>query len=290
MRNFMITTDTTCDLPEEYITEHELGIMSLTYTFEETTYCYKNPLPLKEFYQRMRSGALPTTAQVNPEEARTIFQEMLDKYDCDILHIAFSSGMSGSYNSARIAAEELAEEGIAHKIIVIDSLSAACGQGLLVQKTVNLRDEGKTLEEAAKWVEENKLHVVHSVTVDDLNHLYRGGRLSKTSAVIGSIVNVKPIISVNDAGVLVPLGKIRGRKKSLSALVDNMEEKIGSFKDENALVCIGHGDCPEDAEYVAKLIRERLGLQNIFINYMGPIIGCHAGPGAVLLCYMGEHR
>lgn len=290
MKNFMITTDTTCDLPRDYVTEHKIGMMSLTYTFDDTTYCWDNPLPLTDFYQKMREGSLPTTAQVNPAEAKRIFKEMLDAYDCDIIHLAFSSAMSGSFNSARIAAEELMEEGIRHKIFVIDTLCASAGLGLLIHRALNLQEEGKNAEEAAAWLEENKLNVVHTLTVDDLHHLYRGGRLSKTSAVLGSIVNVKPLIYITDEGSLLSSSNVRGRKKSLNALIDNMEKCMGSWRGKNDLVCITHGDCEEDANYMADVIRERFGIENFMIYPIGPIIGCHVGPGAIILAHMGDTR
>lgn len=290
MKTFVITTDNTSDLPEAYIKENNIGIMSLTYNIEGVTYSYENPLPPDVLYQKMRDGSIPTTSQVNPAEAKRIFLEMLEKYDCDILHISFSSAMSGSYNSARIAAEELEEEGISHKIRIVDSLGASAGMAIMIHNALKFQAEGKSVDEAFSWLEENKLHVVHTLTVDDLNHLYRGGRLSKTSAIIGSIVNVKPFIYVNDDGILIPNGNVRGRKKALNALVDYMGDVIGSYADKNDLVCISHADCEKDAEYLAGQIRERFHIENFMISMIGPIIGTHVGPGGMILCYMGEHR
>lgn len=290
MKNFVITTDNTSDLPKEYIEKNNIGIMSLTYTIEGNTYSYENSMPLTDLYQKMRNGSIPTTSQVNPAEAKRIFLQMLEKYDCDILHISFSSGMSGSYNSARIAAEELADEGISHKIKIVDSLGASAGIAIMIHNALKFQAEGKSVDEVYEWLEENKLHVIHTLTVDDLNHLYRGGRLSKTSAIIGSIVNVKPLIYVNDEGVLIPNGNVRGRKKALNALIDNMGEVLGSYADKNDLVCITHADCEADAEYVANQIRERFHIENFMISMIGPIIGSHVGPGGMILCYMGEHR
>ena len=290
MNKFMITTDTTSDLPAEYIKEHNIGIMSLTYTLEDVTYDWEHPMDVKEFYKKMREGSLPTTSQVNPEIAKEIFTEIANKNDSDILHIAFSSGLSGSYNSAQIAADELAEEGFAHKIIVIDSLCASLGEGLLVHKAVQKMEAGESLDATAQWVEENKLHLVHNFTVDDLFHLYRGGRVSKTTAVIGSIVNIKPLLHVDNDGHLIPLSKVRGRKKSLIALVDSMEKQMGAYRDQNDIVFISHGDCIEDAQFVADHIKERFGIDNFLINYVGSTIGAHSGPGTVALFYMGEAR
>ena len=212
MNNYIITTDTTTDLPEDYIKKHDLGIMSLTYTLEGTTYSKDNPLDVRLFYEKMRNGSMPTTSQVNPENAKNIFLPYL-KDGYDILHIAFSSGLSGSYNSTRIAAEELSEEFPDRKITIIDSLAASLGEGLLVHKAVMLKEQGADLDAVADWVEQNKLHIVHNFTVDDLFHLHRGGRVSKATAILGTMINVKPILHVDDEGHLIALSKVRGRKK-----------------------------------------------------------------------------
>lgn len=290
MKNFVITTDTTADLPAEYIEKHRIPLMSLTYTIEGNTYTWENPLPVADFYRMMRNGSLPTTSQVNPEEAGALFEQIIKTQDADILHIAFSSGLSGSYNSVRLAAEELSEKYPDHRIIVVDSLCASLGEGLLVHKAVMMKESGKSLEETAKWVEENKLHVVHNFTVDDLYHLYRGGRVSKTAAFVGTVINIKPMLHVDDEGHLIPLSKVRGRKKSLIALVDAMERQIGSWRDKNDIIFISHGDALEEAEYVASLIKERLGYDSFLINYVGSTIGAHSGPGTMALFYMGDYR
>lgn len=290
MKKYMITTDTTADLPESYIQEHELGIMSLTYTIDGETYERGHDLPVKEFYAKMRNGSLPTTSQVNPDGAREVFLNTMLKHDCDILHIAFSSGLSGTYNSARIAAEELAEEHPEHKIIVIDTLAASLGEGLLVHKALENRKNGMSLEENAKWVEENKLHLVHNFTVDDLFHLHRGGRVSKTAAILGTMINLKPILHVDNEGHLIALSKVRGRKKSLMTLVDNMEKQMGSYRQQNDIVFISHGDCEEEAQYVADLVKQRFGIESFIINHVGSTIGAHSGPGTMALFYLGEYR
>ena len=291
MKNFIITTDTTADLPAEYIARHELGIMSLTYTLEGTTYTWENPLPVKDFYDKMRAGSLPTTSQVNPEEAADLFERLLaEKNNVDILHISFSSGLSGSYNSTRLAAESVMEKHPDTRIIVIDSLCASLGEGLLVHKAVTMRDAGKSLDEVVSWLEENKLHLVHNFTVDDLFHLYRGGRVSKTAAFVGTMIQLKPVLHVDDEGHLIPLSKVRGRKKSLIALVDSMKKQLGSWQDKNDVIFISHGDCLEDAQFVADRIKEQLGYENFLIHDVGPTIGTHTGPGVVALFYMGDVR
>ena len=289
MDNYIITTDTTADLPEDYIKKHDLGIMSLTYTLEGTTYSKDNPLDVRLFYEKMRNGSLPTTSQVNPENAKNIFLPYL-KDGYDILHIAFSSGLSGSYNSTRIAAEELSEEFPDRKITIIDSLAASLGEGLLVHKAVMLKEQGADLDTVADWVEQNKLHIVHNFTVDDLFHLHRGGRVSKATAILGTMINVKPILHVDDEGHLIALSKVRGRKKSLQALVDSMEKQMGTYKNQNDIVFISHGDSLADAQYVADLVKQRFGIDSFLINYVGPTIGAHSGPGTIALFYMGDYR
>lgn len=288
---YLITTDSTVDLPLDYQLEHELILLPLSYTLDGKVYNQENALSTKEFYECMRAGAMPTTSQVNPETAKEIFKEILQQKKRDILHIAFSSGLSGSYNSARLAAEELQEESN-HKIVVIDSLSASMGEGLLVHKAIQLKKQGKSIDELAKWIEENKLRICHNFTVFDLNHLYRGGRVSKTAAVLGTMVNIKPVLHMDDEGHLVAVGKVRGRKKSLTTLVDNMEKQIASCLQENRedVVFISHADAKEDALFVADLVKERFGIEHFLISEIGPVIGSHTGPGVVALFFVGEKR
>lgn len=287
MREFFITTDSTVDLPKEYLEENHNLVLSLAYILEGTTYEDMNGLPYKEFYDKVRAGALPTTSQINPEQAQEAFETIL-KEGKDILHIGFSSGLSGSYNSARIAAEELANTYPEAKVIVIDSLCASMGEGLLLYKANEMKKKGCGIEGIAAWVTENRLNICHNFTVDDLNHLHRGGRVSKATAVIGTMVNIKPVLHVNNEGKLVSVGKVRGRKKSLNELADRMEKQIEGF--ENDIFMISHGDCLEDAEYVAEQVRTRFGIQNVMINPIGPVIGTHAGPGTIALFFMGHPR
>ena len=289
MSEFVITTDNNSDLPKEYYREHELGVISLTYTLDGSTYNMYTALSDHEFYERMRRGSMPTTAQVNPEDAKSLFEPYL-KAGKNILHIAFSSGLSGSYNSSRIAAEELMEEYPDAKIITVDSLCASLGQGLLVHKAVRMKENGKEMDEIAKWVEDHKLNLCHMFTVDDLNHLYRGGRVSKMTAIFGTMANIKPVLHVDNEGKLINIGKVRGRKKSLAALVSGMEERIGSYRDQNDIIFISHGDCLDDAEYVKKLVQEKFGCENFLINHVGATIGAHSGPGTVALFFLGDAR
>lgn len=287
MREFVITADSTVDLPKEYLAENNNTILSLSYMLEDKTYEDMHGLSPEEVYEKIRKGALPTTSQINPEQAREAFEKII-KEGKDILHIGFSSGLSGSYNSARIAAEELEEEYPDAKIIVVDSLCASMGEGLLLYKVNEMKKHGKSLEETGRWAEDNKLHICHNFTVDDLNHLHRGGRVSKATAVLGTMVNIKPVMHVDKEGHLVPVGKVRGRKKSLISLVDRMVEQIEGY--DNDMVMISHGDCREEAEYVAQLVKEKTGISQVMINFVGPVIGTHSGPGTMALFFMGKER
>ena len=288
--SYVITTDSTCDLPEEYYQEHRLTVLPLSYILDGKTYQRGvQELPAEEFYAKMRNGSMPTTAQASPNDARQAFEPIL-KEGKDILHIAFSSGLSGSYNSAQIAAQELMEEYPQRKIRVVDSLCASLGEGFLVHKALEQKEKGMGLDELADWCETHKLNVVHSFTVDDLFHLHRGGRVSMVAAVVGTMISLKPVLHVNNEGKLIPLSKVRKRKKALDALVDAMGERQGSYAGKNDIVFISHGDCLEDALYVKQRIQERFGVQNFLVNMIGPVIGAHSGPGTVALFFMGDAR
>ncbi|GHU43879.1 hypothetical protein FACS1894111_10220 [Clostridia bacterium] len=290
MKKYIITTDNTADLPASYLTEHEIATISLSYILDGETYGNGKDLSCKEFYDKMRSGALPTTSQVNPTIAKEFFSALIAKEDADILHISFSSGLSGTYNSLRIAAEELTEEDSNHTVIVIDSLAASLGEGLLVHSALKNRQNGMSLQENADWLLANRLHVVHNFTVDDLHHLARGGRISKTAATLGTLVSIKPLLHVNEEGQLEPVDKVRGRKKALKGLVYAMEQQLGSFRNQNEIIWISHADAPEDAQYVADSIKEHLGFTDFIIGEVSPTVGAHSGPGTIALIYLGEKR
>ena len=289
MSEYVITTDNNSDLPEKYLKDHGVGCMYLSYSMDGKNYTHGNFLPEHEFYEAMRNGSMPTTAQVNPENAKALLEPYL-KEGKDILHIAFSSALSGTYNSSRIAAEELMEEYPDRRIIVVDSLSASLGQGLLVWLAQQKKELGQTLEDVADWAEKNKLKMVHLFTVDDLNHLYRGGRVSRTTAIVGSMLNIKPVLHVDNEGKLTAIGKVRGRKKALQELVKLMDEKIGSFGADCDTIFISHGDCEQDAQYVAAKVKEKYNIKNIIINQVGATIGAHSGPGSMALFFVGDVR
>ncbi len=288
MKNFIITTDINCDLPQEIYEKFDIRSMQLHYILEGIDYAGNDErITPADFYEKMRSGSMPQTMQVNPAHAKEVFKSCIDN-NCDILHIGFSSALSGSVGSAQLAAEELREDYPDTKIIVVDSLCASLGQGLLVYKAAQQKALGKSLEETATWTEENKLHVCHYFTVDDLNHLARGGRISKSAAMIGTMMKIKPVMHVDNEGRLIPLYKARGRKIALNDLVEEMKKHVGSMK--NDIVFISHGDCIEEAQYVADQIKAEFGIEDFVINYVGPTIGAHSGPGTIALFFMGDAR
>ena len=289
MGKFIISTDTTADLTEEFIKAHDIDIHPLFYLIDGTVYGGDEKLSDKEFYSRMRSGSMPTTMATNPDDSAAFFRKRIEQ-GYDIIHIAFSSGLSSSYNNAVIAKDTVKEEYPDARIAVIDSLAASMGEGLLVYKAIEQANEGKSFDEIVEYVENTKLHISHQFTVDDLNHLYRGGRVSKTAAIIGSIVGIKPVLHVNDEGKLIPTGKVRGRKKSLLTLVDYMEKSMGSRRNNNNVVFISHGDSLEDAMYVGDLIKERLGISNVVYNTICPTIAAHSGPGTIALFFEADNR
>ncbi len=287
MRDYVITVNSTVDLPKEWLEERRVPVVPLKYTIDGETYTDMEGLTGKEFFAKLREGKMSTTSQVNPEEAADMLEPFL-KEGKDILHLGFSSGLSGTLNSMKIAGEMLEEKYPEAKVIVIDTLCACLGEALLLYKALQQKEKGMNIDELAQWVEENKLHICHDVTVDDLNHLHRGGRVSKTTAVLGTLVQIKPIIHMDDNGKLQVIGKERGRKKSLNKIVDMAVEQSKGW--DNDIIMITHGDCIEDAEYVAKLVREKMGIDNILINNIGTVIGSHTGPGVVAVFCMGNKR
>jgi len=286
-REFAFITDSTCDLPIDILQENNVMWLSLTYEVNGTEYNSSNTLPVEEFYAKMRAGSVTKTSQITPDAFRDVFEKVIES-GRDILCVNFSSGLSGTYNSARIAGESLKEKYPDAKIYIIDSLCASLGEGLLVYKAIQLINDGKSIDEVALWLEENKLHLCHMFTVDDLMFLHRGGRVSRTSAIAGSILGIKPGLHVDNEGHLMPLAKVRGRKQSLNWLVDNMAERIGSWENDTIAIC--HGDCIDDANYVANLVKSRFGIEHVIINHTGPVIGSHSGPGTIALFFMGDYR
>ncbi len=289
MKDFVITADSNSDLLPAYIKEKQIGIIPHYYDLEGITYGDEINLTSKEFYDKMRSGIMPTTMASNPDVIRKTFQGYIDR-GLDILHISFSSALSGGCSNVMTGAIDVCEENPGSKIMVLDTLNASLGEGMFIMKAVQLKEEGKSIEEIYSWLEEHLMDFCVRFTVDDLNHLYRGGRISKTTAFIGTMINVKPILYINKEGQLVPLSTSRGRKKSLNTIFNDMLDSLGKYKDLADNVCIAHGDALEDATYLADLVKEKLPHKTVIINSISPSIGSHSGPGAIGLCFMGEKR
>ena len=289
MEEYIIVTDSSADLPKSYLKEHDVTCVSLKYTIDGITYDNDDDEAAATFYQKVRNKSMPTTSQVNPDEAIEHFRKIVG-ISKNILCLVFSSGLSGTCNSFMMAARELMEEDESINIRVVDTLSASMGQGLMVYKAVCLKEQGKSLNEVADYIEAHIKNFTQVFTVDDLDHLYRGGRLSKTASVVGSMINLKPVLHVNEEGRLENMFNVRGRKKSLHALVDYMEKTMGSYREENDIVFISHADNKQDAEFVAEEIRKRFGIEKFMINEIGPTIGSHTGPDVIAVFFMGENR
>lgn len=290
MSDFVMLTDSSADLSAQMVQQADVEVIPLSFNIQGRTYHnYPDNREMDPalFYDMLRAGELATTAAVNVGEYVQAIEPFLEQ-GRDVLVLAFSSGLSGTYNSSRLAVEELQEKYPQRKIYTVDTLCASLGQGLLVWLAAQQRKEGKSIEEVRDWVEANKLSLCHQFTVDDLNFLKRGGRISATTAVVGSMLQIKPVLHVDDEGHLINIGKARGRHASLKALVDKMEKTV--TEEGKKTVFISHGDCLKDAETVAEMVRQRFGTQDIRINYVGPVIGAHSGPGTLALFYLGTQR
>ena len=287
MSLFQIVTDSCCDFTAEKYASLGLTYVPLKVEFRGETTDDRNDDSLKTMYAALRAGESAKTAAVNPERWRETIEPWL-KQGQDVLVLAFSSGLSTTYQSAVIAARELAESYPDRRVRVVDTLSASLGEGLLVWYACAKRDEGLTLDETADWVEDNKLHLCHWFTVDDLFYLKRGGRISAATAVMGTMLNIKPVLHMDDEGHLISMGKSRGRKAAIAALAEKTKE-LGEGYD-NATMFISHGDCREDAEYLAQLLKSKYGVKNVYIGYVGAVIGSHSGPGTLALFFLGKHR
>ncbi len=287
--NYVIITETTCDLPQEYYAKNDITAITLTYALDGTEYdgSFENSLSPNLFYDKLRKGIMAKTSAVGPETFSNVFEPVLES-GRDILYVAFSSGLSSTYQNACIAKDELLEKYPNRRIFIVDSLAASLGEGLLVDLILRYSKNELDVEALAAYAESVKQNVCHYFTVDDLNHLYRGGRVSRTTAFVGTMLGIKPILHVDENGKLINIGKVRGRKASLDALAAKMEAKIKGF--DNPYVFISHGDCLDDAKYVAAKIKEKYGIKTEIINHVGPVIGSHSGPGTVALFFIGCNR
>lgn len=286
--SYQIITDSSCDFTEEQYTQLNVSYVPLSLLYNgEVHNNFSDPAQVKAFYDLMRSGLTATTAAANPDAWAAVMEPVLAQ-GRDVLVLPFSSGLSTTCQSAFIAAQELREKYPERTIRVVDTLCAALGQGLLVWHACQKRDEGLDVNQLADWVEENRLHLCHWVTVDDLGQLKRGGRISATTALVGTMLNVKPIIHVNDEGKLINCAKVRGRKAAIAYIAQKFHEDKGDYP--NDTIFIGHGDCPEDAAQLASILREQYGAKNIVTGYVGPVIAAHTGPGVLVVFFLGNHR
>ncbi len=288
-RKFDLMTDTGCDLPVSYLQEHAVACVKLGFVMNNENYEGEDGKTIDEktFYQKLRDGAMPTTYQVTAETAKLHIEKSL-KNGRDVLVLAFSSGLSGTAGSFEVAARELRKAYPERKICVVDTLCASMGQGLLVDYAVKKADTGASIEDTAAYIVHLKGQICHHFTVDNLFHLKRGGRVSSATAIVGSILKIKPILHVDDNGKLVAIGKTIGRKKALHTLVENLAQT--QTLGEHDPIFISHGDCLDDVEYVKGLLKERFPSTEIFVNYIGPVIGAHSGAGTVAIFNKGKCR
>ena len=291
--NFEIVTDSCCNLPDELIEKYGLHILSLVFLVEGKEYygyVKGEKTDLNKFYDMMRKKEHITTSCVNADVCHKTFGEILESGK-DLLYIGFSSGLSATYQTAHLVLEELREKYPDRKIYDIDSLAAALGQGMLVAYAAEQRDAGKSIEDVYAWLNKNRDHMGHWFTVDDLFFLMRGGRVGAASAVFGSMLGIKPVLHVDDNGKLVAMEKVRGRKGSLDALVKHLRDsKLSTMDIKDQKIFISHGDCENDANYVANKIKEEFGVKDVLVYCLDPVIGAHAGPGTVALFFLADQK
>ena len=284
---YQILTDSCCDFTKEKYEELGLVAVPLMVNYRGESFPDKNDDSLRDLYAGLRAGEVATTAAANPEQWTVAMEPFLQAGE-DVLVLAFSSGLSTSYQSAVIAATDLREAYPERTILVVDSLSASLGQGLLAWYASRKRQEGLPMEALARWLEDNKLHLCHWFTVDDLMYLRRGGRINAATAVMGTMLSIKPVLHMDNEGHLISVGKARGRKTSIQAMAQKAGELGRGY--DNSVMFISHGDCLEDAEYLSALLKRDYGVKEVYIGYVGAVIGSHSGPGTLALFFMGDHR
>ena len=290
MRDYVILSDSNSEMPLAFQQEHQIPYMRMPYTLNDKEYAYdlgENKDNVTEFYSAIRAGAMPTTAQRNPADFVEFFRPHLEAGK-DLLYISFSSGMSGNLNSGRLAAEILHEEFPDQRIEMVDTLSISLGEALLVYYAVMKKESGASLDEVKNWVADNALRMNHWFTVQDLNHLKRGGRIKSSAAFMGTLMDIKPILTVDRAGVCVPEEKVKGRKRSLRTLISRVESLIEA--PEEQVIGIAHGDCLEDALFVKEKIMQSIPVKDVWVNLVGPVIGTHAGPAVLGVLFLGTER
>lgn len=289
MRDYVIFTDSACDIKPELLAEWGVPYRCLTFRFDGDEKEYSNDdMSVAEFYNKMREGCVAKTAAVTPDAFAKLFEEEALKEGKDVLYIGFSSGLSTTYNSARIASLELKEKYPEAKIIVVDTLAASAGEGLMLYLTVEQKKNGATIEEAEAFVRDLIGRMGIWFTVDDLVYLKRGGRVSPTAAFVGNLLGIKPVLYMDNEGHLIPVSKVRGRRTSIVAMADKYTEK--AVDKENGTVFISHGDCLADAQLLADMLKERHGVKVKIIADVGPVIGAHSGPGTIALFFVADAR
>ena len=287
MANYKIITDSGCDLPRAMLERLNVTITPLYVNFRGECLPDSVDEGIQQMYQGLREGEAASTSAVNPQQWASVIEPVLAQGE-DALILAFSSGLSTTYQSAVIAADELAEKYPQQKVFVVDSLAASLGQGLLLWYACKRRDEGMELEALADWLRDNRFKLAHWFTVDDLMYLKRGGRVSAATALVGTMLNIKPVLHVDDEGHLISKSKVRGRKSAIQALAAKLGE-LG-LPGENDTVFICHGDCLADAQLLESILKEKYGVKEVFIGYTGAVIGSHSGPGTLALFFRAEHR
>ena len=290
MSNYVIMTDSSCDLPAALAEQMELVVLPLTLYIEDrkvVNYLDEREISFSEIYAKLRTKCPAKTAAVNMTEFIEPMENILREGN-DLLYIGFSSGLSGTYNAGAAAAAELAEKYPERKVYAVDSLCASMGQGLLIWHAWQHKQAGETIEQVRDWVENNKLHLCHWFTIDDLMFLKRGGRISATTAIVGSMLSIKPVMHVDDEGHLIKVSTARGRKASIRALADEAEKR--GIDLANQVIFISHGDCLDEAQYLADIMRTRFHVKDVVISYVGPVIGAHSGPGTIALFFLGTSR
>lgn len=286
-KNYVIFTDSTSDIPKDILEKFPIRVIPIELTLDGENYIKDSDISPKEFYDEIRNGKLPKTTCINNATYTENFEPIL-KDNKDVLYISFSGSLSSLYNIANKTAKELNEQYPENKVVVVDSCAASMGQGMLVYFAAKLQKEGKSLEDVISWLEENKNHLQHWFTVDDLTHLKRGGRISSAAAVFGGMLNIKPIMNVSLKGELIPIGKIRGRKAAILELLNKMDKLW--IPEKNKFICISHADALDDANFLAEKIKEKFGIDDIIINYITPVIGTHTGCGTVALFFLGQKK
>lgn len=290
LKDFVIMTDSSCDLPASLAEKMELAVLPLSVYVEDikyNNYLDEREISFHTIYDKLRTKCPAKTSAVNMAEFIELMEPILQAGK-DLLYIGFSSGLSGTYNAGAAAAKELADKYPDSKIYTVDSLCASLGQGLLIYHAWQEKQKGRTIEEVRDFTEQTKLHLCHWFTIDDLMFLKRGGRISSSTAILGSMLNIKPVMHVDNAGHLINVSKARGRKASIRALADEAGKRGIDLK--NQTIFISHGDCVEEANYLADIMRDRFGVKEVLVNYVGPVIGAHSGPGTIALFFLGSER